>query len=188
MPCAGDRRAPRDEFVPALWTGQAPPGVTIEQVWFAGAHSDVGGGYLARRLADIPLVWMARKAEQEGLSLDWSCLPDPNSLDPAAPLHDSRTLLFAKDRIMPTLRQVCGQPVDVPFYQRLCAPTDSAGKPIPTINEVVHQSVLTRYGTTASACKSDEHATCTLETYAPSNIAALLDAEGQPMPGIRVEP
>ena len=29
------------------------------QIWFPGAHSDVGGGYEKRELADIPLFWMA---------------------------------------------------------------------------------------------------------------------------------
>ena len=77
----------RAEFIPTPWTGTAPAGVRIEQVWFAGAHSDVGGGYATRALADIPLVWMAKKAEEEGLALDWFCLPDPNNLDPLAPIH-----------------------------------------------------------------------------------------------------
>src|SRR5579872_2340830 len=45
----------RHDFVPTFWTGPAPAGVKIEQVWFAGAHSDVGGGYVTRTLADIPL-------------------------------------------------------------------------------------------------------------------------------------
>lgn len=65
----------RHDFVPTLWTGVPPTDVRIEQVWFAGAHADVGGGYVTRALADIPLVWMAEKAESDGLALDWSCLP-----------------------------------------------------------------------------------------------------------------
>jgi uncharacterized protein (DUF2235 family) len=52
----------RDEFVPTLWTGDPPTQSRIEQVWFAGAHSDVGGGYVDRGLADIPLRWMADQA------------------------------------------------------------------------------------------------------------------------------
>jgi hypothetical protein len=48
------------------------PNVSIEQVWFAGAHADVGGGYKTRSLAHIPLVWMAKQAEAVGLTFDWT--------------------------------------------------------------------------------------------------------------------
>ena len=95
-PCAAMKRGchalaideHRHEFVPTLWTEPAPDGVKIEQVWFAGAHADVGGGYVTRELADIPLVWMAKKAEQDGLALDWGCLPDPDALQDLAASHE----------------------------------------------------------------------------------------------------
>ena len=32
----------RHNFTPTYWTGTAPAGVDIQQVWFAGAHADVG--------------------------------------------------------------------------------------------------------------------------------------------------
>lgn len=38
------------------------------QVWFPGAHSDVGGGYKRRELQDITLFWMAvREASLHGV-------------------------------------------------------------------------------------------------------------------------
>jgi hypothetical protein len=52
---------------------------------------------------------MAKKAEADGLALDWSCFPDPTGLDPHAPMHDSRTLVFAKDRLTPTYREIYGR-------------------------------------------------------------------------------
>jgi hypothetical protein len=174
--------------VPTLWTGEIPKSAKIEQVWFAGAHSDVGGGYITRKLADIPLVWMARKAEQDGLVLDWSCLPDPKALSRESASHDSRTLLYAKDRIVPTFRQVCAQAFQVPFYQRLYAPTDGSGRPLPIINEAVHQSVLDRYGTHAPTCTSDPLGTCTNDLYRPANVAALFDGEGRLKTQVKVEP
>ncbi|MGH1465099.1 MAG: DUF2235 domain-containing protein [Cognatishimia sp.] len=57
---------------PDEWEGRA------EQVWFKGAHGDVGGhisGFeAARPLANIPLVWMLERAEACGLPLpqDWN--------------------------------------------------------------------------------------------------------------------
>ena len=68
----------RAAFDPILWdtTGGDWAG-RVEQVWFRGAHGDVGGqlgGFgAARPLSNIPLVWMLEKAETCGLALpaDW---------------------------------------------------------------------------------------------------------------------
>lgn len=47
-----------------------PAGVKLEQRWFAGAHSNVGGGYRNNRLADVPLAWIQSRAIECGLSFD----------------------------------------------------------------------------------------------------------------------
>lgn len=62
-----ERRRP---FEPTPFEHQrdAPSTQTIEQVWFAGVHSDVGGGYPDPRLADITLLWMADRAAAHGLA------------------------------------------------------------------------------------------------------------------------
>jgi hypothetical protein len=39
-------------------------------VWFAGAHSDVGGGYATTGLSDATLLWMATEAHRQGLVFD----------------------------------------------------------------------------------------------------------------------
>jgi len=63
----------REAFAPVLW--DCPPGWegNVEQVWFRGAHGDVGGQIgdfaAARPLANIPLVWMLDRAEALGLAL-----------------------------------------------------------------------------------------------------------------------
>lgn len=63
----------RRVFEPVLWT--CPPDWTgrVEQVWFSGAHGDIGGqlgDFIAGRpLANIPLVWMLEHAEACGLPL-----------------------------------------------------------------------------------------------------------------------
>ena len=54
-----------------LW-GPARDGQDIKQVWFAGVHSDVGGGYPEAEsgLAKITLEWMVSEACQNGLMVD----------------------------------------------------------------------------------------------------------------------
>jgi len=43
----------------------------FEQKWFPGVHSNVGGGYSNTGLSDLALQWMADKAKQNGLNLDF---------------------------------------------------------------------------------------------------------------------
>lgn len=63
-----ERRGP---FKPTLWTRHhEPPGQVLAQVWFAGCHRDVGGGEPDPDLADIPLMWMVRRAEACGLAFE----------------------------------------------------------------------------------------------------------------------
>jgi len=65
----------RAQFPPTLWTGQPAAGQVLEQVWFTGAHSDVGGGEPddspgKTALSDITLGWMMGKASALGLQFD----------------------------------------------------------------------------------------------------------------------
>ncbi len=53
-------------FHPVLWK-QCNENQTMRQVWFAGMHTDVGGGYEEKELSDIPLQWMVKKATDAGL-------------------------------------------------------------------------------------------------------------------------
>ena len=57
----------RKNFLPTLWQDDPADGQTIEQVWFAGDHSDIGGGHRERGLSDITLAWMIAKAKHNGL-------------------------------------------------------------------------------------------------------------------------
>lgn len=79
----------RNVFAPVLWS--CPPRWEghVEQVWFRGAHGDIGGQLgdfdAARPLANIPLSWMLSRAEACGLTLPpgWQVL---FPCDPKAPM------------------------------------------------------------------------------------------------------
>ena len=73
----------RRDFVPCLWDERnAAAGQIIEQVWFAGVHSDVGGWYDERGLSNVALRWMVEKAVACGLRVNREKLagypPDPH--------------------------------------------------------------------------------------------------------------
>lgn len=63
----------RDVFEPVLWETPHDWHGHIEQVWFRGAHADIGGQLgafeAARPLGNIPLIWMLERAEGCGLAL-----------------------------------------------------------------------------------------------------------------------
>ena len=78
----------------------------IRQVWFAGVHSDVGGGYpeVESGLSKFPLIWMLAQAKDAGLQVNqtlidhfaWGMpLPPPAHAyvppSSTAPLHNSLT-------------------------------------------------------------------------------------------------
>jgi uncharacterized protein (DUF2235 family) len=61
----------RGPFRPAIWSPPADGSTQQrEQVWFAGCHSDVGGGSPNPALSDISLHWMAERARACGLALE----------------------------------------------------------------------------------------------------------------------
>ncbi len=93
----------RQSFHPLLWTEAKPEDAArLRQVWFAGAHSDVGGGYPDDAAAYVPLNWMIEAAAAAGLRFlpevraDYLTLTDENGL-----LHDSRTGLAGYYRYKP---------------------------------------------------------------------------------------
>ena len=58
----------RADFAPTLWSHK--PGIDLQQVWFSGVHTDIGGGYANHALGDHAGVWMAREAEAAGLRFE----------------------------------------------------------------------------------------------------------------------
>ena len=123
-----ERRKP---FTPAIWEQQpgAPEvGQRLEQVWFAGVHSDVGGGYPETALSDVALVWMRNRAAECGLAVDFAAAGIPVQPNGAAPMHDSMTLYY---RLLGEL--VRPMPV---------TRTDAAGTPLVTREKVIDLAVL----------------------------------------------
>lgn len=69
----------RGDFEPVLWDEDKP--VNLKQVWFAGVHCDIGGGYEDHKLADIAFSWLLKEAIDQGLHIERHL---SSSLDPNA--------------------------------------------------------------------------------------------------------
>ena len=88
-----ERRGP---FKPTLWetSKHINPGQAVEQVWFPGVHSNIGGGYADTGLSDRALVWMINKAAHAGLKVDNTFIEkrtDPNWF---GELRDSMSAMY----------------------------------------------------------------------------------------------
>lgn len=91
----------RTTFHPLLWdevaeanmvaNHQVPAG-RVTQVWFAGVHSNVGGGYPEDQLSLVSLNWIMAEAIDHGLILNQETVAQLMALQsPYARLYDSRT-------------------------------------------------------------------------------------------------
>lgn len=85
----------RLDFYPVLWIypqknttalTQAKK-IKVEQCWFVGAHSNVGGGYKDNYLHEIPCYWMQQKAIDAGLLFHHKLTPSNRALK--EPIVDS---------------------------------------------------------------------------------------------------
>lgn len=85
-----ERRSP---FKPNLWTRPPGWGGKLEQGWFPGVHSNIGGGYTPDGLANEALHWIVGKARALDLEVDETYLgffaPHFDSK-----LHDSMSLKY----------------------------------------------------------------------------------------------
>jgi uncharacterized protein (DUF2235 family) len=93
----------RLKFAPTLWEAPEEPADAptadprVKQVWFEGAHSDVGGGYAQTGLSDTSLLWMAREAHAAGLVFDSDLLGTyvDSGSDPIC--HNPLSLMYKLD-------------------------------------------------------------------------------------------
>lgn len=81
----------REDYKATLWDPVRKPQQRIEQVWFSGAHADVGGGYPNQSLSDLTLKWMSDAAELhgDGLEVDPSFIPGISESTIRARINDS---------------------------------------------------------------------------------------------------
>lgn len=126
----------RASFSPTLWT-DVDGRDSVKQLWFPGAHSDVGGGYVQKGLSDCALKWMMDEAAEQGLQLDPKMVAQvtPNYQDVA---HDSATGIFAH---LPT------QPRNIPNFPSTVAAVGAEAdeQEIEAPSPLLHESAVERH-------------------------------------------
>jgi len=174
---------PRGPFAPTLWTvrkGTAPPaGQLIEQVWFAGCHANVGGGYKDSALSDIALLWLAeRMAQTTPLAVDLEHLRRTTRPDPlgelVSPTSDG---IYRVSRLLPFVRLLRQQRKGVSALRRAILGmwrTSLLPGDRETVNESIHPSVLARYGKRAPVRRGG---TLQRRRYVPRTVRAALKAQ-----------
>ena len=120
---------------------EAREGQTCEQVWFAGAHSNGGGGYPDHGLSDLAMVWMmGRVTDLTDLRFDPSALKDEKVvLDVGASVVNSLKPYYLVSKLSPYNR-----PVLQPHAQAMGHFLNAQDSTHYNINERVHWSVQKR--------------------------------------------
>lgn len=135
----------RGPFAPTLWeTPLAGENQIIEQVWFPGVHSNIGGSYDDAGLSDLSLDWMIRRVrEHTSLAFNDDYIQKNIKGNHQGTLYESRTALYAFSRLFPFQRVIGGEAGWIrKFLKRW-------NRPLPNqsfINERIHQSALDRLG------------------------------------------
>ncbi|HHT9159778.1 MAG TPA: DUF2235 domain-containing protein [Candidatus Brocadiaceae bacterium] len=80
----------RTSFWPMVWNEKSHSN-PVEQVWFAGMHSNVGGGYPRAGMANVALEWMMIRAKNNGLIFKGTSMQSVyNDANPHGRMFDSR--------------------------------------------------------------------------------------------------
>jgi hypothetical protein len=90
----------RASFTATRWSNAKQHSGDVEEKWFPGAHSDVGGGYAETDLSNIALRWMMEEAQAKGLVFRDGVIEAVRG-NPLGVLHNSFKGLFAKMRSRP---------------------------------------------------------------------------------------
>lgn len=191
----------RAAFPPTLWEkpiNQAlPPGQIVEQVWFAGVHSNIGGSYADSRLADITLDWMIKRLrahtplQVSDAALEPGCQRIENCITGKG--IESRTLVYRAmlSNVFPYLRTLCG--VLTPATGTLDGLLRNNLKPLHSrrnlpkpgehsINERLHISALQRWQLPHVQHDAPEDKDITPQAYRPPNLAAVIQHSRSPSP------
>lgn len=182
----------RSAFAPTLWVSKDGRPLrddqVVEQVWFSGVHSNIGGSYPDTGLSDIALDWMVKRVKRhanimfDDLYLKKICFPRIDGIG-----YESRTALYQDSKIYPYQRLI---KQTIPegsgfgeWFRRTFKKLDRrnivpAG--LHTVNEMLHVSALQRWSLPEVLHDvKDEHGE--RHPYRPVNLEAVIRRKNVPV-------
>lgn len=172
----------RGPFEPTLWQkerGEELKQRTVEQVWFPGVHSNVGGSCADAGLSDTALKWMVQRVQDvTDLAFDAAYLQGAKHInpDPLGEIYESRTAFYAPSRFYPYQRLI-GQNEVGGSWLRRWRRVERRNRPrqgCEFVNEMIHWSAVERFGKEAK--ENGE-----IRRYEPQNLRAALDKGNLPI-------
>ena len=180
----------RGPFAPTLWQSpKASEKQIVEQVWFAGVHSNIGGSYDDPGLSDLALDWMIKRVVKfTDLAFDHSQMKRRVRGDHLATLYESRSAAYLVSWLFPLQRVIGGAGG---WIRRLWPRTNRPDKGEHFVNEMIHHSAIARFGTSARHQSGDRGGE---RIYAPENLraalrgkVAIVDGSGEPLPDAKAD-
>ncbi|PIE24027.1 MAG: hypothetical protein CSA60_03880 [Neptuniibacter caesariensis] len=119
----------------------------VTEIWFAGAHSDIGGGYWFDGLSDITLQFMLDEAENAGLKaipadhIDYAALADKTDEDENICLDDIAILPISNGTIHEQHRSGLAAKTLAPRLIRV----NKNDLPDPNDHPLIHYTVAERF-------------------------------------------
>jgi len=142
----------RTSFAPAVWEKPDGNRTVLQQVWFPGVHSNIGGGYDDANLSNLSLVWMI------SLLSEWvQFAPDiipriqyPNPHTSVDPSRRRTKTPWSFGRIRNSLKGLYtfgGGTTRTPGRYHAVYPEDESpsDRPLRRTHEYIHPSVRTRF-------------------------------------------
>jgi Uncharacterized alpha/beta hydrolase domain (DUF2235) len=144
----------REPFAPTVW--RKPKfksfSTVTEQVWFAGSHADIGGGYIKeeqrvadhlKALDDITLDWMLKRVIKyfPDFPYDQQTWKAVDTSWSSAPRHESRNGLYRFMRL--AFRAIANRSLEATGWYQINVGYDRHAE---SIGEMVHVSALERLG------------------------------------------
>lgn len=140
----------RFAFPPTLWEKFEDNSTTLRQVWFPGAHSNVGGGYDDQQIATISLAWMMAQC-QPFIDFDLDYVHDQyEDVEDYYEKTDQRPRRWGFGKIFSGMEGVYalgGSKIRTPGRYTAVDPTNGRQTDAPLIetHEYIHPSVRARY-------------------------------------------